>query len=80
MGGVGEVEGTFAVMVRLVRVRGVRDDLDGLGALLAGEQLLQADQTGEHERDLANNERLEGEHRDRTQHQWHQRHRFQLQR
>lgn len=58
MGVVGRPTPAVTVLFRVVRVR---DDLVGLRVLLLSQQLLQADDTGEDEGELADDESLEGQ-------------------
>lgn len=58
MGVVGRPAPAVTVLFRVVRVR---DDLVGLRVLLLSQQLLQADDTGEDEGELADDESLEGQ-------------------
>lgn len=58
MGVVGRPTPAVTVLFRVVRVR---DDLVALGVLLLSQQLLEADDTGEDEGKLADDQSLEGQ-------------------
>lgn len=58
MGVVGRPAPAVTVLFRVVRVR---DDLVRLRVLLLSQQLLEADDTGEDEGELADDESLEGQ-------------------
>lgn len=58
MGVVGRPTPAVTVLFRVVRVR---DDLVALGVLLLSQQLLEADDTGEDEGELADDESLQGQ-------------------